>query len=95
MNADATRDASPRPLPDEFRSALRALHEELDAAVRKQGPVCELSGRCCRFAEYDHTLFLSAPEAVVLISDAGPPSRPLDDGADLPVAGRQRTLHGP
>ncbi|HEY2154376.1 MAG TPA: hypothetical protein VGH33_02015 [Isosphaeraceae bacterium] len=84
MTPDAKDHAPIRLVPDEVRSALRDLYEELDVAVRARGPVCELSGRCCRFAEYDHTLFLSAPEAALLISDAGPPSRPLDDGATCP-----------
>jgi hypothetical protein len=84
MMPDAKEHASMGLIPDEFRSALQALYEELDMAVRARGPVCELSGRCCRFAENDHTLFVSAPEAALLISDAGPPSRPLDDGATCP-----------
>lgn len=83
MIPDAT-DHALRLAPDGFRRDLRALYEELDAAVRERGPVCELSGRCCRFDEYGHTLFVSAPEAAVLISDAGPASRPLDDGATCP-----------
>ena len=32
-------------------------------AVAGLAPLCELSGRCCRFREYGHTLFLSAAEA--------------------------------
>ena len=45
---------------------------ELDAAVAAHGPVCELSGRCCRFREYGHTLFLSAPEAALLLAEPPP-----------------------
>jgi hypothetical protein len=67
-----------------YRDALRAIYAELDAEVALRGPACGLSGRCCRFAEYDHTLFVSAMEAAVLLADAPPPSRPLDDGATCP-----------
>jgi hypothetical protein len=70
--------------PAAFRDELRALYRELDAAIRERGPVCELSGRCCRFEEYGHTLFVSAPEAALLVADAPAPSRPLDDGATCP-----------
>jgi hypothetical protein len=70
--------------PGRFRDALRHLYQELDAEVALRGPVCGLSGRCCRFAEYDHTLFLTAPEAALLVADAPPPVRPLDDGATCP-----------
>ena len=62
----------------------------------RHGPVCELSGRCCRFHEYGHTLFLPLPEAAVLIADAPPPGRDLDDGdscpwQDRPAAARRGT----
>ncbi len=70
--------------PDLVRQPLRVLYGDLDAAVARFGPSCELSGRCCRFAEYEHTLFLSAPEMAILLADAPPPSRPLDDGATCP-----------
>lgn len=70
--------------PAAFRAEFRALYEALDAEVRRLGPVCQLSGRCCRFEEYGHTLFLSAPEAALLVADAPAPSRPLDGGATCP-----------
>ncbi|WP_337175491.1 hypothetical protein [Paludisphaera sp.] len=69
---------------DDVRDPLRILYRELDAAVAEAAPVCALSGRCCRFEEYGHTLFLSAPEAALLLADAPPPSRPLDDGQTCP-----------
>ena len=78
-----------------FRDALRALYAELDAEVAAaRARSAELSGRCCRFAEYDHTLFLSAPEAALLLADAPPPSRPLDDGATCPWQDARGPLHG-
>lgn len=72
--------------PDSGRlaEALQILYRDLDAEVSLAGPTCELSGRCCRFQEYGHTLFLSAPEAEYLLSHAPPPARPLDDGATCP-----------
>src|SRR3954466_1131721 len=68
----------------DFRDALHAVYAELDAEVPGLGPRCELSGRCCRFAEYDHTLFLSAPEADLLLEEAPSPVRPLDAGETCP-----------
>jgi Fe-S-cluster containining protein len=67
-----------------YRDALHAIYAELDAEVARRGPACALSGRCCRFAEYDHTLFLSGPEAALLLAEAPAPSRPLDHGATCP-----------
>ena len=69
---------------DRLRGPLRALYAELDAEVARRNPVCRVSGRCCRFVEYDHTLFLSGLEAAVLVADAPEPCRPLDHGATCP-----------
>jgi hypothetical protein len=46
------------------------LYVLVDAEVRAAGPVCQASGRCCRFKEYGHTLFLSNLEAEVLLASA-------------------------
>ncbi|HEV3121945.1 MAG TPA: hypothetical protein VGY53_08590 [Isosphaeraceae bacterium] len=70
--------------PAPFRAELKSLYASLDEAVARIGPVCALSGRCCRFNEWGHTLFLSAPEFAVLLADAPPPSRAVDDGATCP-----------
>ena len=66
-------------------SELRALYAELDREVAGIGPVCVLSGRCCRFLEYGHTLFVSTAE-VGLPAGFGPCrlSGALDDGASCP-----------
>jgi hypothetical protein len=82
MNPTAVRIDEPR--ADEVRDDLQALYLDLDAAVAEAGPVCELSGRCCRFQEYGHTLFVSSIEMAVLLTDAPPPVRPLDDGLTCP-----------
>jgi hypothetical protein len=63
---------------------LRALYEQLDAEVARLGPVCQLSGRCCRFSEYGHTLFVSAIEVEFLLDGAPDPPRPLDRGDTCP-----------
>ncbi len=60
------------------------MYRDLDAEVAGPAPVCLVSGLCCRFEEYGHTLFVSAPEMAILLADAPPPSRPLDDGATCP-----------
>ncbi len=83
----APPELAPKSPPDVLaavRDRLMPLYRELDAAVAKAGPVCQLSGRCCRFKEYGHTLFLSAPEALLLVSDAPQPPGQLDDGESCP-----------
>jgi Fe-S-cluster containining protein len=69
---------------DRFREALQAAYAGLDAEVARHAPVCSISGRCCRFEEYGHTLFVSAPEFALLLADAPAPSRALDGGASCP-----------
>src|SRR6202162_893491 len=54
----------------ELRRRVLEIYREADAAVAAAGPVCVASGRCCRFKEYGHTLFLSSLEADVLLSAA-------------------------
>jgi hypothetical protein len=83
-DAPSTSTATAPPDSGRFRASLHALYAALDAEVARFGPVCQLSGRCCRFAEYGHTLFLSAPEAAVLLDEAPPPVRPLDQGESCP-----------
>jgi Fe-S-cluster containining protein len=68
----------------EPRTELRALYDELDAEVARLGPICELSGRCCRFQEYGHTLFVSSLEIQFLLGGAPEPERPLDQGQTCP-----------
>jgi hypothetical protein len=59
------------------RLRVLELYREADAAVAAAGPVCVASGRCCRFKEYGHTLFLSNLEAAVLLAEAPSYDRPV------------------
>ena len=61
-----------------FREALLDLYANLDRDIAAANPVCNLSGRCCRFKEYGHTLFLSRSEANVLL-EPGLPSKHIDE----------------
>lgn len=54
------------------RRQVLEIYADVDRAVAAAGPVCVASGRCCRFKEYGHTLFLSNLEAEVLLRDAPP-----------------------
>ena len=58
---------------------LAAIYRDLAADVAAAGPVCELSGRCCRFKEYGHTLFISRPEAEALLAEGLPANAVIDD----------------
>jgi Fe-S-cluster containining protein len=62
---------------DELRRRVLEIYREADAEVATAGPVCVASGRCCRFKEYGHTLFLSGLEADVLLAAAPPFAGPV------------------
>lgn len=54
----------------DLRRRVLEIYREADADVKAAGPVCVASGRCCRFKEYGHTLFISSLEADVLLEQA-------------------------
>jgi hypothetical protein len=64
-------------MSDQLRRQVLELYEEVDEEVKAAGPVCLASGRCCRFKEYGHVLFLSNLEADVLLSAAPPYDQPV------------------
>ncbi len=65
-------------MTEELRRKVLQLYEEVDREVAAAGPVCVASGRCCRFQEYGHVLFLSNLEADVLLSAAPPYETPVN-----------------
>jgi hypothetical protein len=66
-------------MPEETRLKVLALYAEADREVAAAGPVCVASGRCCRFKEYGHVLFLSSVEADVLLHAAPGYDRPVSE----------------
>lgn len=61
----------------ELRRQVLELYREVDAEVKAAGPVCVASGRCCRFKEFAHVLYVSNLEAEVLLSAAPPYEQPV------------------
>jgi hypothetical protein len=81
-------DNSPagRPEIGEPAPFLESLYAAVDARVAAFGPRCDASGRCCRFTEYGHTLFLSEPEAEFLLAGAPAYEKPVSrDGCPFQV----------
>ena len=64
-------------MSDATRRRVLEMYEEVDRDVAAAGPVCVASGRCCRFKEYGHVLFVSNLEADVLLAAAPPYERPV------------------
>jgi hypothetical protein len=61
----------------ELRERVLRVYAAVDAAVAAAAPRCDASGRCCRFTEYGHTLFLSQFEADILLESAPPFVKPV------------------
>jgi hypothetical protein len=61
----------------ELHRQVMELYQEVDREVAAAGPVCVASGRCCRFKEHGHVLFLSNLEADVLLAKAPPYDNPV------------------
>ena len=64
-------------MTDDLRRRVLKVYAAADAAVAAAGPRCDASGRCCRFTEYGHTLFLSHFEAALLLDSAPPYAKPV------------------
>ena len=84
IDASPSADDPSMPAKSTPEAELQALYEQVDREVARYGPACQLSGRCCRFKEYAHTLFASTVEIRYLVAAAPEPSRPLDRGETCP-----------
>jgi Fe-S-cluster containining protein len=66
------------------RMEVRRLYEELQVRIDQRRPVCVMSGRCCRFDEYGHRLYVTTIELGAFMAEL----------ADLPQAGPNGTDPG-
>jgi Fe-S-cluster containining protein len=64
-------------MSEALRRQVLELYQEVDRAVAAAGPVCVASGRCCRFKEHGHVLYLTNLEANVLLAGAPPYEKPV------------------
>ncbi|HEV3385152.1 MAG TPA: hypothetical protein VG097_10060 [Gemmata sp.] len=75
-------------MTDLERQKVLEVYAKADAAVAAAGPRCDASGRCCRFTEYGHTLFISHFEAEILLENAPIQTAPVSpDGCPFQIEG--------
>lgn len=62
---------------DAIDSAVRRLYADLDQAVVDRAPLCNASGRCCKFDTYGHRLYVTGLEIAWFLSklDDNPSTR--------------------
>ena len=71
----------------EVRDAVGQLYADVQREVEARRPVCVLSGRCCRFEEFGHRLFVTTIEMAAFVHALGPAdglTRPGWDGTGCP-----------
>jgi hypothetical protein len=56
---DAIRRCASNP---EFLAAMKALYVDLDREIAANHPVCTNRGACCKFAAFDHRLYVTTAE---------------------------------
>lgn len=87
----AVAAASPQAL-----TGVATIYQEVQAAIDQRKPVCQVSGRCCRFAEFGHRLYVSTLELALFLRQL---ERPLPPPAQAPPgvcpfqSGRLCTVH--
>jgi hypothetical protein len=64
-------------MDETLHETILELYRQVDAEVAAAGPICQASGRCCRFKEYGHRMYLSNLEAAVLLAGAPPYEHPV------------------
>jgi Fe-S-cluster containining protein len=59
-------EASRRP---QVRAAVRRLYADLQERIDQRRPVCVMSGRCCRFDEFGHRLYVTTAELATFVAE--------------------------
>jgi Fe-S-cluster containining protein len=67
----------------EVLGAVRRLYADVRREIDARKPVCVMSGRCCRFEEYGHRLFVTTAELAAFVHDLGA----ADPGGGVPWDG--------
>jgi Fe-S-cluster containining protein len=62
----AVRSSALRP---DVRNAIDEIYRDLAVEIEKRRPICIVSGRCCRFDEFGHRLYVTTAELAVFWSD--------------------------
>ncbi|HSV16100.1 MAG TPA: hypothetical protein VLI90_17700 [Tepidisphaeraceae bacterium] len=62
----AVQSAARRP---EIRPLVRDLYARLRSRIDERRPICVASGRCCRFDEYGHRLYVTTIELAAFVSE--------------------------
>jgi Fe-S-cluster containining protein len=65
----------------DVREAVDKVYAELQREIDLRRPVCVVSGRCCRFEEYGHRLYVTTLELARFVMDLQPSALRESDGS--------------
>ena len=89
--AEHVQHASSRP---EVVEAVGRVYADLQAAIDARRPICSASGRCCRFEQFGHRLFVTTMELAAFVSQRSVDPLPAWDGSGCPFqVNRLCTVH--
>jgi Fe-S-cluster containining protein len=80
------QDAAARPQVGE---RIAQIYNQLQAEIDHRRPLCVISGRCCRFDEYGHRLYVTTAELAAFVQACRdrpmPPASPVSAGCPFQV----------
>jgi Fe-S-cluster containining protein len=53
----------------DVRPAVAGVYEDVQRAIDARRPLCVISGRCCRFEEFGHRLFVTTMELAAFVHE--------------------------
>ncbi|MBX3385346.1 MAG: hypothetical protein KF768_02115 [Phycisphaeraceae bacterium] len=59
------------------RAELEGVYARISQAVESRRPVCETSGRCCKFEQWGHRLYVTGLEAAYTVALLGEVDQPI------------------
>ena len=78
--SQVVRSAARRP---EVVESIRSLYASVQNEIDQRRPACSISGRCCRFEEYGHRLYVTTLELAAFVA-GNPPTSGDWDGTGCP-----------
>lgn len=66
--ANAVRNAAGR---EEVLSAVAGVYADVKKSIDTRKPICDMSGKCCKFEAYGHRLFVSTLELAAFVAGRG------------------------
>ena len=88
---NAVEQAARRP---KVRAAVGEVYAQLQREIDLRQPVCSSSGRCCRFEEFGHRLYVTTLELAAFAADRQTPPNQNWDGTGCPFqAGGLCSVH--